>query len=53
VIPESAARRIGGRPGDGSKALKDFRAGARANDPDGMMRGIAQRMTADNIAAVA
>lgn len=35
------------------KTLKDFRAGNRANDPNGMMRGVAQRMTDDEIAAVA
>jgi cytochrome c553 len=33
--------------------LKAFRAGARANDPNGMMRGVAARMTDDEIKAVA
>jgi len=32
--------------------LKGFRAGARANDPNGMMRGVAARMTDEEIAAV-
>lgn len=35
------------------KALKDFRAGTRSNDLNGMMRGVAARMTDDEIAAVA
>jgi len=33
--------------------LKAFRSGARANDPAGMMRGVAARMTDDEIKAVA
>ena len=33
--------------------LKAFRSGARANDPSGMMRGVAARMTDDEIKAVA
>jgi len=33
--------------------LKAFRSGARANDPNGMMRGVAARMTDDEIKAVA
>ncbi|MDX1374007.1 MAG: c-type cytochrome [Burkholderiales bacterium] len=33
--------------------LKAFRAGARANDPNGMMRGVAARMTDQEIKAVA
>ena len=33
--------------------LKAFRAGARANDPNGMMRGVAGRMTDREIQAVA
>ncbi len=33
--------------------LKDFRAGKRANDPNGMMRGVVARMTDAEIAAVA
>lgn len=33
--------------------LKLFRAGARANDPNGMMRGVAARMSDDEIKAVA
>lgn len=33
--------------------LKLFRAGARANDPNGMMRGVAARMNDDEIKAVA
>ena len=34
-------------------ALKGFRAGDRANDPNGMMRGVAGRMSDREIAAVA
>lgn len=33
--------------------LKAFRSGARANDPNGMMRGVAAHMTDDEIKAVA
>jgi len=33
--------------------LKAFRSGARANDPNGMMRGVAARMTDQEIQAVA
>ncbi|MEO8718910.1 MAG: c-type cytochrome [Burkholderiales bacterium] len=33
--------------------LKLFRAGGRANDPNGMMRGVAARMSDDEIKAVA
>ena len=33
--------------------LKAFRAGSRANDPNGMMRGVASRMTDEEIRAVA
>ena len=33
--------------------LKAFRSGARANDPNGMMRGVAGRMTDSEIKAVA
>jgi cytochrome c553 len=33
--------------------LKGFRAGMRANDPNGMMRGVASRMNDEEIAAVA
>jgi len=35
------------------KALKDFRGGARANDPQKMMQGVTARMTDAEIAAVA
>ena len=35
------------------KQLKDFAAGNRANDPNRMMRDIASKMTADEMAAVA
>lgn len=34
------------------QTLKYFRAGTRANDPNGMMRGVAARMTDQEIAAV-
>jgi cytochrome c553 len=45
--------RISGQHADYvSKALKDFRASGRANDPNGMMRGVALHMTDDEIAAV-
>ncbi len=35
------------------KALKDFRAGTRTNDLNGIMQGVAGKMTDDEIAAVA
>jgi cytochrome c553 len=35
------------------QTLKHFREGARKNDPNGMMRGVAARMTDQEIAAVA
>ncbi len=35
------------------KQLNDFRSGARANDPAGMMSNIAQKMTDEDISAVA
>ncbi len=35
------------------KALKDFRSGTRVTDPNGMMRGVAARMTDAEISAVA
>jgi cytochrome c553 len=35
------------------KALKDYRAGVRASDPNQMMRGVAARLTDAEIAAVA
>jgi len=36
-----------------AKQLNDFHAGTRANDPNGMMRGVAGKMTEKQIAAVA
>jgi cytochrome c553 len=36
-----------------AKALKDFRSGARSNDPQGMMRDIAVKMRDEDIQAVA
>ncbi len=46
--------RISGQHADYiTKALKNFRSGTRANDPNGMMRGVAQRMSDGEIAAVA
>ena len=46
--------RVAGQHADYTvKALKDFRAGARASDPNQMMRGVAARMTDAEIAAVA
>jgi cytochrome c553 len=35
------------------KALKDYKAGARTSDPNQMMRGVAAKLTDDEIAAVA
>lgn len=52
----SAARipRVGDQsPEYVAKALKDFRSGTRINDPNGMMRGVAARLTDDEIAALA
>jgi cytochrome c553 len=46
--------RVAGQHADyTAKAMKDFRAGARASDPNQMMRGVAARMTDAEIAAVA
>ena len=46
--------RISGQHADYlDKALKDFRAANRANDVNGMMRGVAARMTDKEIEAVA
>ncbi len=46
--------RIAGQFGEYVEAqLKAFRAGARANDPNGMMRSVAARMTDREIQAVA
>jgi cytochrome c553 len=46
--------RISGQHADYvTKALKDFRSGTRANDPNGMMRGVAKNMSDAEIAAVA
>ncbi|CAK0766710.1 hypothetical protein CCP4SC76_4590003 [Gammaproteobacteria bacterium] len=52
----SAAKipRIGDQSADYlTKILKDFRSGARLNDPNGMMRGAVARLTDDEIAALA
>jgi cytochrome c553 len=35
------------------KTLKDFKTGARSNDPNGMMRSIAARLSEEEISAVA
>jgi cytochrome c553 len=52
--PLAAFPRLSGQHADYvSKALKDFRAGNRANDTNGMMRGVAARMTDAEIEAVA
>jgi len=52
--PQAKFPRISGQHADYvTKALTDFRAGTRANDPNGMMRGVAKRMTDAEIAAVA
>ncbi len=46
--------RISGQHADYTKlSLTGFRDGARANDPNSMMRGVAARMTDQEIAAVA
>lgn len=46
--------RVSGQHADYTKlTLTNFRDGARANDPNGMMRGVAARMTDQEIAAVA
>lgn len=46
--------RIAGQHADYVKqTLQHFRSGERANDPNGMMRGVAARMTDQEIAAVA
>jgi len=46
--------RISGQHADYlSKALKDFRAGNRSNDPNGMMRGVVAHMSDGEIDAVA
>jgi len=46
--------RISGQQADYVKQTLDwFRAGTRANDPNGMMRGVSARMTDQEIAAVA
>ncbi len=46
--------RLAGQHADYVKqALQHFRSGERANDPNGMMRGVAARMTDQEIAAVA
>ena len=51
--PQASFPRISGQHADYvAKALKDFRSGTRANDPNGMMRGVAQRMADKEIAAV-
>jgi cytochrome c553 len=52
--PLASFPRISGQHADYViKALKDFRAGNRSNDMNGMMRGVAQAMTDDEITAVA
>ena len=52
--PSAKFPRISGQHADYlTKALKDFRAGTRSNDPNGMMRGVAERMSDAEIAAVA
>ena len=45
--------RISGQHADYAKqTLTYFRDGARANDPNAMMRGVAARLTNDEIAAL-
>jgi len=48
------APRLGGQhAGYVEKQLQDFQTGKRANDPDGVMRAIAARLNAGDVAAVA
>lgn len=52
-IPAQYPRIAGQFPEYIAAQLKAFRAGARVNDPNGMMRGVAARMTDREIQAVA
>jgi len=52
-IPGVYPRLSGQFPEHLDAQLKLFRAGGRANDPSGMMRGVAARMTDEEIKAVA
>jgi len=52
-VPEANYPRISGQQGPYmEKALKDFRSGARANDPNKMMRDVASKMSDREIAEV-
>ena len=52
-IPGQYPRLAGQYPEYLAAQLKSFREGARANDPNGMMRGVAARMSEREIQAVA
>lgn len=52
-IPAQYPRLAGQYPAYLEAQLRQFRAGARANDPNGMMRGVAARMTDQEIKAAA
>lgn len=52
-IPELYPRLAGQYAEYADAQLKLFRAGGRANDPNGMMRGVAARMSDEEIKAVA
>lgn len=52
-LPANFPRISGQNVGYVTKALKDFRAGTRTNDANGMMRGVAARMSDAEIEAVA
>ena len=52
-IPELYPRLAGQYAEYVDAQLKLFRAGGRANDPNGMMRGVAARMSDEEIKAVA
>jgi len=50
--PAGFPRLAGQKAGYTSKALNDFRTGARTNDVNGMMQGVAAKMSDKDIAAV-
>jgi cytochrome c553 len=52
-MPAQYPRLAGQYAGYIEQQLKAFRAGTRANDPNGMMRGVAGRMTDREMKAVA
>ncbi|RCX32783.1 cytochrome c553 [Thioalbus denitrificans] len=53
-MPQARFPRVGGQhPDYVKKQLNDFRAGVRGNDPNGMMRDVAMKLTDAEIEAVA